>query len=181
MFEKFTASAKDVVVAAQVICRQRRDPEITARHLALALLRQPGLTEVLAEHGVTAAALDPFEEATTADAEALRSLGIDLDAVRRAAEASFGPGAMDGLRSAGRRRGWRRRGSGSAGHVPFGAGARSTLELSLRESIRLKSGDIRPEHLALGLLGCDDPDLPDLSGVTDRLRAALEERLRPAA
>lgn len=181
MFEKFTASARDTVVAAQVICRERRDPEITARHLALALLRQPGLAEVLAEHGVTTAALDRTEDAASLDAEALRSLGIDLDSVRRAAEASFGPGAMDGLRSAGRRRGWLRRGSGSPAHLPFSPGAKRTLELSLRESIRLKSRDIRPEHLALGLLGCDDPDLPDLSGVRERLGAALKERLRPAA
>ncbi|MGL4743287.1 MAG: Clp protease N-terminal domain-containing protein [Dermatophilaceae bacterium] len=45
---------------------------------------------------------------------------------------------------------------GPGGHVRFARGTRKSLELALREAIRLRSGRIGPEHLALGLLRADD-------------------------
>jgi ATP-dependent Clp protease ATP-binding subunit ClpA len=76
------------------------------------------------------------------DAEALTTLGIDLDAVRDKVEAAFGPGALD----AGGRR------NASAGHIPFTPRAKKVLELALREAIALKSRSISEVHIALGLL-----------------------------
>jgi ATP-dependent Clp protease ATP-binding subunit ClpA len=80
-----------------------------------------------------------------ADADALATLGIDLDEVRRSVEETFGPGALDRTR-AGRRGRW------FAGHVPFDRSAKKVLELALREAIRMEHGHIGCEHVLLGLL-----------------------------
>jgi ATP-dependent Clp protease ATP-binding subunit ClpA len=81
------------------------------------------------------------------DADALRAIGIDLDAVRAKVEESFGAGALE---RAGGRKG-RQRGS-VAGHIPFTPRAKKVLELSLREALRLEHNWIGPEHVLLGLL-----------------------------
>jgi hypothetical protein len=49
------------------------------------------------------------------DADALRSVGIDLDEVRRTVEETFGPGALERAATADGRS-W-------SGHVPFTAGS----------------------------------------------------------
>ena len=66
------------------------------------------------------------------DGEALAAIGIDLDEIRRRAEESFGPGALE--------RGRRARG----GYVPFTPGAKKALELSLREAIAAGDREIAP-------------------------------------
>lgn len=78
---------------------------------------------------------------------------MDLEAVREAVEAVFGEGALDdpGEGSEVRRRAWFRS-EPKARRSPFTARARKVLELSLRESIRLKSGEIAVGHLLLGVL-----------------------------
>ena len=76
------------------------------------------------------------------DADALRSVGIDLDAVRRSVEEAFGPGALDRGTSGGRKR----------GHIPFTRGAKKALELALREALQLGHNYIGTEHLLLGLV-----------------------------
>ncbi len=207
MFERFTADARSVVVAAHEVCRDRDDAEIGPVHLLLALtgLDAPA-AEVLAAHGVDAASVDGALAAEARDpgaaakaplgdddAEALRALGIDLDAIRRAVEASFGKGALDepslvadlppgeAASSSGRRR--RSRFSGA--RTPFNAPAKKCLELALREAIRSHSGDIRAEHLALGVLRCDDVVvrrvLWQLNADPRALRSDLEDRLRRSA
>jgi hypothetical protein len=96
------------------------------------------------------------------DTAALRTIGIDLDAVRAAVEESFGPGALDSAAAHGNAHQgpwWRRRqrrgpqGGGSPrGHIPFSPRAKKVLELSLREALALKHDYIGTEHLLLGLL-----------------------------
>ncbi|MEU8119942.1 Clp protease N-terminal domain-containing protein [Spirillospora sp. NPDC049024] len=82
------------------------------------------------------------------DSDALRSIGIDLDAVREATEQSFGEGALDV--PAGKIDRYRR------GHIPFTPKAKKALELSLRHAIRLRQKEIRSGHLLLGLLHDED-------------------------
>ncbi len=79
---------------------------------------------------------------------------MDLDAVRVAVEAEFGEGALDRATRAGepRRKGWFR---GEGGRTAFSASAKKVLELSLRESLRLRSGEIAVGHLVLGLIRDD--------------------------
>ncbi|MGK5174002.1 Clp protease N-terminal domain-containing protein [Geodermatophilus sp. CPCC 205761] len=148
MFERFTSNAREVVVGAQHEARLLRHGSIGTEHLLLALIAQSGTptAQVLARHGLTHPVV---VEAVTAlvsnedlDAEALTTLGIDLDAVRDKVEAAFGPGALD----AGGRR------NASAGHIPFTPRAKKVLELALREAIALKSRSITEVHIALGLL-----------------------------
>jgi ATP-dependent Clp protease ATP-binding subunit ClpA len=147
VFERFTSDARETVVLAQREARELRHGTIGTEHLLLALLDQPwtATAQVLGRHGLTRPLVVQAVTALTGgddlDAEALRALGIDLDAVRDRVEATFGPGALD-KRPAGR----------SSGHIPFSPRAKKVLELSLREAIAQRSKDIREGHIALGLL-----------------------------
>ncbi len=114
MFERFTKLARTVVVHAQEIARERRSPTIGPEHLLLALFVVPeGLAAtILVRLQVDRADVEadlvrggPF------DAEGLATLGIDLEEVRRQAEETFGPGALDRTRAA--------RGHWRGGHIPF--------------------------------------------------------------
>ena len=163
MFERFTTEAREVVVLAQDEARSLRHGHIGTEHLLLALLRQDTpTTAVLRRHGLdhdeVAGAVAAATGGDGLDADALRTLGIDLDAVRDVVEATFGPGALD------RPGGGRRR--GSPAHIPFTAGAKKVLELSLREAIALRSNRISDGHIALGLLR--DSEGPTMKVLHDR-------------
>jgi ATP-dependent Clp protease ATP-binding subunit ClpA len=106
MFERFTDTARHVVVQAQEAARGLGHGYIGCEHLLLAaaaagepagaVLRGQGVTpdrikaEILRASG-------PGQTAGPAgglDTEALASIGIDLDAVRARIEAAFGPDAL---------------------------------------------------------------------------------------
>jgi ATP-dependent Clp protease ATP-binding subunit ClpA len=151
MFERFTPKARAAVVGAQQEARALGHGRISSTHLLLALLDSEGVAAaVLHRIGVQRAALSA--DLTTlggSDAQALEHLGIDLDAVRREAEATFGPGALDrpARRSA---RGLRSRVLGE--HLPFAADAKAALEQSLREAQALGHRYLGTEHLLLALV-----------------------------
>ena len=174
MFERFTNAARQVVVTAEQEARDLRHGHIGTEHLLLAIVAADAdgtAGRVLHDVGVTADAVrDEVVQRLGAqrtglgedDAEALQAIGIDLDAVRAKVEESFGPGALDddpadcaepptfGL--VGRLRGRHRPERACGGHIPFTPRAKKTLELGLREAIRLKHNHIGPEHLLLGVL-----------------------------
>ncbi|MGI9017863.1 MAG: Clp protease N-terminal domain-containing protein [Euzebya sp.] len=152
MFERFTADARQVVIAAQEQARSLRHPVVGTEHLLLGLLDDPTtvagqylrgcdleLDQTIRDIG-RLIDCDPDSEAQAA---ALETIGIDLDRVRSAVEAAFGEGALE--RSA-------RGGRPARRHTRFSPRAKSVLELSLREALRLKDGHIGPEHVLLGLL-----------------------------
>jgi ATP-dependent Clp protease ATP-binding subunit ClpA len=146
MFERFTSEARQTVVGAQAEARRLHHGRIGTEHLLLALLAQDTpSTAVLIRHGLTHDAVSEtirgYGSADDLDADALTTLGIDLDAVRDRVEATFGPGALDS-----------RDPRGPVGHIPFSPRAKKVLELSLREAIAMKSKSIRDGHIALGLL-----------------------------
>lgn len=205
MFERFTRDARAVVVATQDICVALGVDEVRPAHLLLALTEQDGeVGDVLAAHGLTPDAVGdalgaprpgPPTPLGDDDAAALRSLGIDLDAIREAVEEQFGEGAFDAAAAASTASegdagpgrpdddiGSRRSGFGRA---RFGRGAKKVLELSVREAIRTRAGEIRSEHLALGLLRTDDEAVRMLLGTLGvdvrALRAELEGRGRRTA
>ena len=148
MFERFTPEARQTVVQAQAEATALHHPRIGTEHLLLGLVGQEGTptSAVLARHGLTRESVLESVSALVGDldAEALTSLGIDLDAVRERVEATFGPGALDDPA--------RRSGSTAGGRVPFNARAKKVLELSLREALALKHRHISDGHIALGLL-----------------------------
>jgi ATP-dependent Clp protease ATP-binding subunit ClpA len=150
MFERFSEEARLVVGQAQEEARRLRHPLIGTEHLLLAMAdasEGPG-TQALHDKGLDAASLrrrvvgivgPPGDEL---DPQALATLGIDLDEVRRVTEASFGPGALDA-------RGHK---PVPSGHIPFSKRAKKVLELSLREALRLGHNYIGNGHILLGLI-----------------------------
>jgi ATP-dependent Clp protease ATP-binding subunit ClpA len=148
MFERFTREARQTVVQAQAEATALHHPRIGTEHLLLGLVGQEGTptSAVLARHGLTRETVLESVSALVGDldAEALTSLGIDLDAVRERVEATFGPGALDDPA--------RRSGATAAGRIPFNSRAKKVLELSLREALALKHRQISDGHIALGLL-----------------------------
>ena len=175
MFERFTKRARTVVVHAQEIARERRSPTIGSEHLLLGLFAVPdGLAAtILARLQVERADVEAdLGRGAPFDAEGLATLGIDLEEVRRQAEETFGPGALDRTHAA--------RGRWHGGHIPFERDAKKALELGLREAVRLGHGFIGTEHLLLGLLHDGRArDVLVARGVgLDGTRALVEELVR---
>ena len=183
MFERFTQSARDVVLASRSHARRLGHEQVRAEHLLLGVLAgdtQGGV--VLRELGLRQGDLETeMRVLGHADAAALQTLGVDLDAVRKQAETTFGPDALR-PRPPLRRRGLlrRRRPAQEHDHLPFTSGAKRALEQSLRQALALKDEEIRAEHVLLGLLASDDDPAAVLLRrlgvappvVRDRLRAA---------
>jgi ATP-dependent Clp protease ATP-binding subunit ClpA len=175
MFERFTKRARTVVVHAQEIARERRSPTIGSEHLLLGLYAVPdGLASTILQRlQVDRADVEAdLGRGTPFDAEGLATLGIDLEEVRRQAEETFGPGALDRTHAA--------RGRWHGGHIPFERDAKKALELGLREAVRLGHGFIGTEHLLLGLLHDGRArDVLVARGVgLDGTRALVEELVR---
>jgi ATP-dependent Clp protease ATP-binding subunit ClpC len=113
MFERFTDRARRVVVLAQEEARLLDHDYIGTEHILLGLIHEG--------EGVAA--------------QALASLDIDIDAVRRAVEQIVPRGE-----------------SAPYGHIPFTPRAKKVLELSLREAIQFGHNYIGTEHILLGLI-----------------------------
>ena len=150
MFERFTQDARAVVVNAQEEARDLGHDHIGTEHVVLAMLDhgQGPAAESLRACGATAGDVrerlraGPGDDRDPLDPDALASLGIDLDEVRRATEATFGPGALDRAGARSRKR----------GHIPFTRRAKKCMELALREAINLRHNEIADGHLLLGML-----------------------------
>ena len=156
MFERFTTKARDAVIGAQDVARRHEADSIRSEHLLAALYEQRGNLALTVLDALSVKREDVDAElerirtggvATPSDAEALATLGIDLDEVRRQVEEAFGPGALDRTRSGIGRR-WGRR----KAHLPFGKDAKKVLALALREAVLLKHNYIGCEHILLGML-----------------------------
>ena len=188
MFERFSRNARVAVVLAQEEARELNVDEIRPEHLLVGVLQSAGhdLSAVLGGYGLTAdvirarlvAAEASGDESFDDDAEALRSIGIDLRAIRDIVARTFGEDAYDNaLRKSGRRK---RR----LGHIPFTRSANKVLELSLREALAHKDNTIGCEHLMLGILRGGDKFTLGL--ITEhvyapQLRGAIIELLDKAA
>jgi ATP-dependent Clp protease ATP-binding subunit ClpA len=152
MFERFSHEARSVVVSAQEQARVRAADSIRSEHLLAAMVvgRPNPAAVILKSLGVDGAVVDAEigrlrpDGSSPPDAEALATLGIDLDEVRRQVEEAFGPGALERTRAA--------RGRAPRGHLPFDRAAKKVLELALREALRLKHNFIGTEHILLGML-----------------------------
>jgi ATP-dependent Clp protease ATP-binding subunit ClpA len=183
MFERFSREARVAVVLAQQEARELRADAIGPEHLLVGVLRSAGreLSGVLDRHGLTGDAVRSALTATRAsfddDAAALQAIGIDLDAVRAAADRAFGDGALErALRgSQRRRRRW---------HTPLRRSAKKALELALREAVLHKDSVIGAEHLLLGIVrGGDDVAVGLITEhvPAHRLRADVVALLQKAA
>ena len=105
-------------------------------------------------------------------------MGIDLDAVRASADAVFGKDALDRVGRA-----------PAKGHLPFTADAKKTLELALREAVRLRTNRIDGAMLLLGTLrGTGSPAelvlsraLAEVGSSAAALRLAVERAVAQAS
>lgn len=188
MFERFTKDARMIVVDAQVVARDRGDGFIGSEHLLLALAGAPGPTATaLGSHGLDVSYLRSLlarsGRGEYLDADALHTVGIDLDEVRQRVEDSFGPRALDEDPGPRKRRWPLRRRKGTDGFIPFTADAKESLEQSLQVALRLGHREINSAHLALGILACGSGAGGRLlaQAADSRLRASLEHAARPAA
>lgn len=171
MFERFTHDARQVVTAAQELARETDSPKIDSRHVLGGLATHGEVTSALRSAGVDNKALAERIRSELSsdglDAEALATLGIDLESVSARADELFGQGAL--------RRGGRKR---ARGHVPFTSDAKKILELALREAIRLKHRTIDGRHVLLGLIRAECPGRATLTATgadLEELRTHLEQ------
>jgi ATP-dependent Clp protease ATP-binding subunit ClpA len=171
MFNRFTHDARAVVERAQQEAAELGHDHIGTEHLLLGIAARGGLPASLGlEHGALRAAVASFSQQL--DADALAAIGIDLDAVRRAVERSFWPGALSGR---GRR----------PGHARLCPKAKKVLELSLREALAAGDRHIGTDHILLGI--AREPDSGAARALTacgttlDALRAAVLAARREAA
>ncbi|MGN8246556.1 Clp protease N-terminal domain-containing protein [Cellulomonas soli] len=150
MFEKFASDAREAVIRAQDAARTTGSDHVGAEHLLVGAVTTP---ESVAARSLTRLGLRPGDVVVLVrhlptealDDEALASVGVDLEAVRAQAEATFGPGALDGSRTPPRR-----------GHLPLDGAAKKTLEVALREALRFKQRRIDSGHLLFACARLDD-------------------------
>jgi ATP-dependent Clp protease ATP-binding subunit ClpA len=183
VFERFGHDARRAVVAARHEAIRAGRSQIGCEHLLLGLLAEPGPAgAAMAAAGLRLAAVrarlprGSRAEPDPLDADALALVGIDLDTVRRAADAAFGPGALD------------RAGPGRArrpGRMRLTADAKKALERALRAASRLRHRELNGGHLLIGIIDQGDNGALSLlaaSGVNAAgLRADVLARLAAAA
>jgi ATP-dependent Clp protease ATP-binding subunit ClpA len=155
MFERFTKGARAVVTVAVEQAGALGHDSVGTQHVLLGLLNPDVGTgyEVLKGAGLQADRVreivrrrTPGCALTEEDGEALRTVGIDLDAVLGHLTETFGPDAVPHNQT-------------RRGRPRISRQMKKTLQLALRETIWLKSPAIGSEHLLLGLLRCDDSDI----------------------
>jgi ATP-dependent Clp protease ATP-binding subunit ClpA len=181
MFERFTTQARQAVQLALSEARAADASRIGAEHLLLGLThaRSGPAAEAIAAAGVSRSRLRALAAGQPApaplDADALALLGIDLDQVRRAVEASFGPGALD--RPA--------RTPARATHARMTAEAKESMACALRLAHRRHEGFLSAGHLLAGIIDQGDNGalrLLSAAGVDPvALRADVLRRMADAA
>jgi len=187
MFERFTKTARETVVRAQAEARTLRDPRTGTEHLLLALLDDRASTAYRVLCGLGLRAEDVRDAVRRGeaglvrqqDAEALRSIGIDVDAVLARLTETFGE---DAVRAVLREQGTPRR--SPSRHIPFSQAARDAMGSAVREAIRLGDKHIDDGHILAGVLssGGAARGLVQAQGVSaEQVRTALERAWRKSA
>lgn len=184
MFERFTRRARSVIAHTQNEAVALGHNFLGTEHILLGLTREAEgvAARVLTKSGVGYE--DVRREVVTMiglgegasglrDAEALATIGIDLEAVTAAVEDAFGPGALDQPRQAKQRQ----------GKTPeFVPRAKKLMEIALREAKTLDHNYIGTEHLLLAILrlheGVAFAVLELLTPPADKLRDAVMQELQ---
>jgi ATP-dependent Clp protease ATP-binding subunit ClpA len=179
MFERFSKPAREVVTRARDEAGYLGHRHFGTEHLLLGMIDRPGgAHDVLLAAGVTReqvlSSMTDTSVLGASDADALKTVGIDLAAVLSRITESLGPEA---LRDAvpGRRR-------GRTGVTPR---VKKVLQLALREAVHLGHNYIGTEHILLGILrdgsGRAAKILTDAGLTLAELRQATITRLDKAA
>lgn len=147
MFERFEPAARQAFVDALQEARLAGQDKIRSEHVLLGLLREPGpAAEALTSAGLDLETLRArlphggYDVPGGLDADALATLGIDLDAVRRATDAAFGRGALDRAAVPGQ------------GKLPIADDAKQALSGAVRQAQQLSQRQVSSGHVLLGIL-----------------------------
>lgn len=154
MFERFDEDARGAVVRAKSEAIRTGQAEVGTEQLLVALAAGTGpAAEALSAAGAGVATLRKLIPAgggpsalEPLDAEALASIGIDLDTVSRATDAAFGPGSLTRTRA--KRRVRRRKGSSPR----MAEATKAALTLALHAALRLGHNHVSSGHILLGVL-----------------------------
>jgi ATP-dependent Clp protease ATP-binding subunit ClpA len=189
MFERFLPSARAVVEKSQAEAVRLNQAQVRPDHFLLALtaldtgiashiLRSNGLTVDRVESAITTTVLLEVDgnPLTRADADALLSFGVDLQAIIHRIE-SLGPAALSPIAA--------RRRTTPGRHVPLSSAAKAALVAALAAARELDHHYIGSEHLLLGVLSHKRSvaiDVLELFDTTaDTLRAQILSELKQAS
>ena len=185
MFDQFSQSASQAMCLADEEAERLRHDYLGPEHVLVGLASQDGsrAAAVLAAAGAGPEILRACLDRLVAQgllpapwrnkADLLRSLGIDLDAVRRAAEDSFGLEALSAASCRARRRSLLRDAPiMSVGPLNPLSGkallAKRAFALAILEAGNLGQHEVGPEHLLLGILA--DAEQPLGTGLSRRTK-----------
>jgi ATP-dependent Clp protease ATP-binding subunit ClpA len=150
VFEKFRHDTRGAVIRARGEAIRAGQDQLGCEHLLLGLLAEPGpAASAMTQAGLDVSGLrerlpradQPHSDPL--DTDALASVGIDLDQVRRAADAAFGPGALD--------RAARSRTRGP-GRMRLTADASQALALARKAASASRHREITGAHVLLGII-----------------------------
>jgi ATP-dependent Clp protease ATP-binding subunit ClpA len=189
MFERFTSSVLEAVENAQIEARNLGHNHIGTEHTLIAFSARPATTagRALQECGIETVRLRESLTRRLAgppsdDATLLRSLGIDLHAVRQTVERTLGPNAVRAARPARRRR-WFRQRHGSCRSILLGEMGvtprlKRSFELAVKQADAAGHAQAHDAYLLLALI--QDRKGPAAELVTEEIGdvAPLEEALR---
>ncbi|GLY68003.1 Clp protease N-terminal domain-containing protein [Amycolatopsis taiwanensis] len=163
--QQFGDDARALVRTAHERARVLGHPGIGSEHLLYAVADSPTRVGAVArEHGLTPDGVAVQTDRLLAgprsvfdglDADALASIGIDLDAVREAVEANFGPAHVSSP--------WaRRRRVRLPGHLPVTGRARSCMQAAVREAGRGSAARVAAHHLGAAVVAADGGLVPPI-------------------
>jgi hypothetical protein len=196
MFERFDEDARGAVARAKSEAIRTGQAEVGTAQLLVGVASGVGLGAAeLAAAGAGVAQLRKLIPRgggpgglAPLDAEALASIGIDLDTVSRATDAAFGPGSLTRTRPRRRVRRRVRRRKGSSPRMA--EGTKAALTLARQAALRLGQHHISAGHVLLGVL--DQPasqaasilkaagvDVPALRAEVTRELLSAERNGRP--
>lgn len=159
IFNRFAREARACVEAALEEARALGHDSVGDEDLLLGILRagEGMAAEALSSLGVNLEAAR--EESEKMSADALAYVGISLENIRREAGEAFDVRIPEGRR------------------IPFSPAAKKALERSLGEAVRLRDNHIGTGHVLLGILGNVDGMAVRMLARMGVSTAVLEERL----
>jgi ATP-dependent Clp protease ATP-binding subunit ClpA len=182
MFHRFLEPARVAVEEAQIQARRMNQTQVRAEHLLLALAATDGgpAAQVLSSNGLTPSRIEnaisttvAFESGdgpvTRGDAEALRTIGVDLDEILAKLEGSMGSRLEPPV---GRRRAFLGK------DLPFSTEAKRAIVAALIEAKQRGDGYIGPEHLLLGVLAQERSVAVEALGLFDTAAKDLRAQVR---
>ncbi|HLR84824.1 MAG TPA: Clp protease N-terminal domain-containing protein [Nocardioidaceae bacterium] len=175
MFDRFTEHARASVTSSMRIAEEVGARQIEPLHLLTAVAESNGPGGAALDFsGVESADLRAAMGDDPLDADALATLGIDLEEVRAQAEHEFGQGALDRAPRRTRR-----------GRLPLSRSSKAALGKALKQAAGHSSRRLDTGHLVLGLLDVDDDGvrsaLASAEVEPDELRRDVERRIAASA